>query len=88
MTLQLNTYIEDCIAQKDPLIKIMRLVCMQSVCNNGLKQKVLDFYKREILQVTEFSYCRCHFKTQVIRLAGSFMENVTHSSLHVDSLKN
>lgn len=30
----------------------MRLVCMQSVCNNGLKQKVLDFYKREILQVT------------------------------------
>lgn len=51
VTPQLNTYIEDCIAQKDPLIKIMRLVCMQSVCNNGLKQKVLDFYKREILQV-------------------------------------
>ncbi|MEQ2176360.1 hypothetical protein GOODEAATRI_027147 [Goodea atripinnis] len=24
---------------------------MQSVCNNGLKQKVLDYYKREILQV-------------------------------------
>lgn len=51
VTPQLNTYIEDCIAQKDPLIKIMRLACMQSVCNNGLKQKVLDFYKREILQV-------------------------------------
>lgn len=48
----MNTYIEDSIAQKDPLIKILRLVCMQSVCNNGLKQKVLDFYKREILQVT------------------------------------
>uniref|UniRef100_A0A8C6V4V0 VPS33A core subunit of CORVET and HOPS complexes n=1 Tax=Neogobius melanostomus TaxID=47308 RepID=A0A8C6V4V0_9GOBI len=39
-----------CIVQKDPLIKILRLVCMQSVCNNGLKQKVLDYYKREILQ--------------------------------------
>ena len=49
--IQVNTYIEDCIAQKDPLIKILRLVCMQSVCNNGLKQKVLDYYKREILQV-------------------------------------
>lgn len=48
---QVNTYIEDCIAQKDPLIKILRLVCMQSVCNNGLKQKVLDYYKREIVQV-------------------------------------
>lgn len=49
--IKVNTYIEDCIAQKDPLIKILRLVCMQSVCNNGLKQKVLDYYKREILQV-------------------------------------
>ncbi|KAI2664098.1 Vacuolar protein sorting-associated protein 33A [Labeo rohita] len=48
---KVSTYIEDCIAQKDPLIKILRLVCMQSVCNNGLKQKVLDYYKREILQV-------------------------------------
>lgn len=47
----MNTYIEDCIAQKDPLIKILRLMCMQSVCNNGLKQKVFEYYKREILQV-------------------------------------
>lgn len=51
ITIQVNTYIEDSIAQKDPLIKILRLVCMQSVCNNGLKQKVFDYYKREILQV-------------------------------------
>lgn len=50
-TIQVNTYIEDSIAQKDPLIKILRLVSMQSVCNNGLKQKVFDYYKREILQV-------------------------------------
>ena len=49
--MQVNTYIEDCVAQKEPLIKVLRLMCMQSVCNNGLKQKVLDFYKREILQV-------------------------------------
>ncbi|XP_030074491.1 vacuolar protein sorting-associated protein 33A isoform X1 [Microcaecilia unicolor] len=47
---KVNNYIEDCIAQKDPLIKILRLVCLQSVCNSGLKQKVLDYYKREILQ--------------------------------------
>uniref|UniRef100_A0A8C6PLH4 Vacuolar protein sorting-associated protein 33A n=1 Tax=Nothobranchius furzeri TaxID=105023 RepID=A0A8C6PLH4_NOTFU len=51
-----NTYIEDSIAQKDPLIKILRLVCMQSVCNNGLKQKVLDHYKREILQTYGFEH--------------------------------
>uniref|UniRef100_A0A4W6G4B8 VPS33A core subunit of CORVET and HOPS complexes n=1 Tax=Lates calcarifer TaxID=8187 RepID=A0A4W6G4B8_LATCA len=53
---KVNTYIEDCIAQKDPLIKILRLVCMQSVCNNGLKQKVFDYYKREILQTYGYEH--------------------------------
>ncbi|KAG9330157.1 hypothetical protein JZ751_027059 [Albula glossodonta] len=53
---KVNTYIEDCISQKDPLIKILRLVCMQSVCNNGLKQKVLDHYKREILQTYGYEH--------------------------------
>ncbi|XP_057348498.1 vacuolar protein sorting-associated protein 33A isoform X1 [Manis pentadactyla] len=47
---KVNSYIEDCIAQKHPLIKVLRLICLQSVCNSGLKQKVLDYYKREILQ--------------------------------------
>ncbi|XP_029426745.1 LOW QUALITY PROTEIN: vacuolar protein sorting-associated protein 33A-like [Rhinatrema bivittatum] len=53
---KVNSYIEDCISQKDPLIKILRLVCLQSVCNNGLKQKVLDYYKREILQTYGYEY--------------------------------
>ncbi|XP_067263966.1 vacuolar protein sorting-associated protein 33A [Chanodichthys erythropterus] len=53
---KVSTYIEDCIAQKDPLIKILRLVCMQSVCNNGLKQKVFDYYKREILQTYGYEH--------------------------------
>nr|XP_033811751.1 vacuolar protein sorting-associated protein 33A isoform X1 [Geotrypetes seraphini] len=53
---KVNSYIEDCIAQKDPLIKILRLVCLQSVCNSGLKQKVLDYYKREILQTYGYEY--------------------------------
>ncbi|XP_029366506.1 vacuolar protein sorting-associated protein 33A isoform X2 [Echeneis naucrates] len=53
---KVNTYIEDSISQKDPLIKILRLVCMQSVCNNGLRQKVFDFYKREILQTYGYEH--------------------------------
>lgn len=53
---KVNTYIEDCIAQKYPLIKILRLVCLQSVCNSGLKQKVLDYYKREILQTYGYEH--------------------------------
>ncbi|XP_067911138.1 vacuolar protein sorting-associated protein 33A isoform X1 [Heterodontus francisci] len=53
---KVNSYIEDSIAQQEPLIKILRLVCMQSVCNNGLKQKVLDYYKREILQTYGYEH--------------------------------
>uniref|UniRef100_A0A3P8YKU5 VPS33A core subunit of CORVET and HOPS complexes n=1 Tax=Esox lucius TaxID=8010 RepID=A0A3P8YKU5_ESOLU len=53
---QVNAYIEDCIAQRDPLIKILRLVSMQSVCNNGLKQKVFDYYRREILQTYGYEH--------------------------------
>ncbi|XP_054168828.1 vacuolar protein sorting-associated protein 33A-like [Oppia nitens] len=45
-----NPYIEDCISKMDPLDKVLRLICVQSFCNNGLKPKILDFYKREILQ--------------------------------------
>lgn len=55
----MNVYIEDRIAQKDALAKVLRLMCMQSVCNNGLKQKVLDYYKREIFQVRSKMAVRC-----------------------------
>ncbi|XP_067136372.1 vacuolar protein sorting-associated protein 33A [Centruroides vittatus] len=47
---KINPYIEDCIGRQESLIKILRLICMQSVINNGLKQKVLDYYRSEILQ--------------------------------------
>ncbi|KAM4050273.1 uncharacterized protein ACNLHF_015065 isoform 2-T2 [Anomaloglossus baeobatrachus] len=53
---KINPYIEDCIAKKDPLIKILRLVCLQSVCNTGLKQKVLDFYKKEVIQTYGYEH--------------------------------
>ena len=33
-------------------------MCLQSVLNNGLKQKVLDFYKREIIQTYGYQYLK------------------------------
>ncbi len=33
------------------VVQVLRLLCLQSVCNNGFKQKTLEYYKREILQV-------------------------------------
>ena len=49
-----NVYIEDCIAKEESLVKVLRLICIQSFANNGLKSKVLEFYKREILQTYGF----------------------------------
>lgn len=35
--------------QENPL-HILRLICLQSMINNGLKPKVADYYKREVIQ--------------------------------------
>ncbi|XP_039752536.1 vacuolar protein sorting-associated protein 33A [Pararge aegeria] len=45
------SFIEDLIAQKAPLTKILRLICLQCVTGSGLKPKVLEYYKRELVQV-------------------------------------
>lgn len=53
---KVSSYIEDLIAKKESLVKVLRLICLQSVTNDGLKPKVLDFYKREILQTYGFEH--------------------------------
>ncbi|XP_050088887.1 vacuolar protein sorting-associated protein 33A [Anopheles aquasalis] len=46
-----NSFIEDLIAKEAPLRSVLRLMCMQSIAGSGLKPKVLDYYKRELVQV-------------------------------------
>jgi hypothetical protein len=38
------------------LFQVLRLICMQSVTNSGLKLKVLEHYKREIIQTYGFQH--------------------------------
>lgn len=45
-----SDYIEDLIGKKAELDLVLRLIALQSVTNGGLKPKVFDFYRREILQ--------------------------------------
>ncbi|KAK7871304.1 hypothetical protein R5R35_007577 [Gryllus longicercus] len=52
---KVHPYIDDLIAQQEPLLKILRLVCMQSVTNSGLKAKVLEHYRREIVHAYGFA---------------------------------
>lgn len=51
-----NSYIEDLIAQQEPLLKVLRLICIQSITNSGLKPKLLDYYKREIVQTYGYQH--------------------------------
>lgn len=46
-----STFVEDLIAQKAPLKKVLRLMCMQCIAGSGLKPKILEYYKRELVQV-------------------------------------
>mmetsp|Transcript_14721 Transcript_14721/g.37457 ORF Transcript_14721/g.37457 Transcript_14721/m.37457 type:complete len:683 (-) Transcript_14721:54-2102(-) len=53
-----DEYIEDCISKKDPLLKVLRLLCLQSLTKGGFKPKQLDFFRREILQTYGYEYMR------------------------------
>lgn len=44
-----SEFIEGLICKQKPIEKVLRLISMQSAAGNGLKQKVLDGYKKEIV---------------------------------------
>lgn len=46
-----SSYIEELIARKAPFKTVIRLICMQNIAGSGLKQKLIDYYKRELVQV-------------------------------------
>lgn len=52
----ISEYIETCIGRSEELAKIVRLIAIQSFCNNGLKKSTLDFYKREIVQAYGYEH--------------------------------
>eukprot|EP01125_Pyxidicula_operculata_P001470 TRINITY_DN11349_c0_g1_i1.p1 TRINITY_DN11349_c0_g1~~TRINITY_DN11349_c0_g1_i1.p1 ORF type:complete len:649 (-),score=140.94 TRINITY_DN11349_c0_g1_i1:30-1976(-) len=49
-------YIEECINKQEPLVKVLRLMCLYSLTNNGIKDKNYNFLRREILQTYGFKY--------------------------------
>ncbi|KAK7087752.1 vacuolar protein sorting-associated protein 33A-like isoform X2 [Littorina saxatilis] len=53
---KVHPLVEECIAKSEKLSKVLRLICIQSICNDGLKPKVMDFYKREIIQTYGFEH--------------------------------
>jgi hypothetical protein len=43
-------YIEEMIDRQEPLIKVLRLLCLQSLTQNGLKKSVYENMRRDIVQ--------------------------------------
>lgn len=81
---KVHPYVEDCITKQDKLTKVLRLICVQSICNDGLKPKVLDFYKREILQTYGFEHLITLAnleKTGMLRPHGARTYQVVRKSL-------
>jgi len=50
------SYIEECINKRDSLLKVLRLLCMLSLCNGGLPAKQFDFFRAEILSTYGYEY--------------------------------
>lgn len=42
--------------KKEPVFHVLRLICIQSMVNNGFKSKICDHYKQEIIQNYGFDY--------------------------------
>lgn len=42
--------IDECIGGMEPITKVLRLLCLLSLINNGIKAKTFDYYRKEILQ--------------------------------------
>ena len=37
-------------------MQVLRLICLQSACNSGLKPRLLDQYRRDLLQTYGFQH--------------------------------
>lgn len=46
-----SPFIESLLAQKAPIVEVLRLICLQCIASSGMKQKLLEYYKRELVQV-------------------------------------
>ncbi|GIZ02713.1 vacuolar protein sorting-associated protein 33A [Caerostris extrusa] len=81
-----NAHIEDCIAKEEPLIKVLRLICLQSLANNGLKPKQLDYYKRELIQTYGYQHCLTLNnleKAELLKLQGARTYSVIRKTLRL-----
>lgn len=52
---EVEEHILSCIAEKMPMIPLLRLMCLYSIVQGGLRQRQLDAFERELINVYGFS---------------------------------
>jgi hypothetical protein len=66
-------YIEESIARSEPLAKVLRVACLQSLCCGGFRQAKFDQIRREILQTYGYEYM---FTLDILERMHLFSRNV------------
>ncbi|VDP06525.1 unnamed protein product [Soboliphyme baturini] len=60
----INSFLEDCINKKENLLKVMRLLCLQFLVCGRMKAKMLNQYRKEILQSYGYNHMPLLLKLQ------------------------
>ncbi|KAJ8968096.1 hypothetical protein NQ314_002467 [Rhamnusium bicolor] len=82
-----SAYIEEMVAQNKPLVKVLRLMCLQCIAGSGLKPKVLESYKRDLVQVYGLEALLAVTKLEKVGLlklqSGTRQYTVLRKALHL-----
>ncbi|KRZ06414.1 Vacuolar protein sorting-associated protein 33A [Trichinella zimbabwensis] len=81
----LSAFIEQSINKKEPMLKVLRLMCLQSLTNAGLKTKLYDQYRREFLQSYGYQYLLLFVELEKV---GLFTKNSTDNRNQASSYPN
>eukprot|EP01134_Creolimax_fragrantissima_P005244 CFRG5244T1 len=76
-----SAFIEDCINRLHPLSKVLRMMCLQSLANGGLKPKVLDQYRRDIIQTYGFEHLETMYNLEKVGLLSVTTEGFRYSNV-------
>ncbi|XP_065831438.1 vacuolar protein sorting-associated protein 33A-like [Oscarella lobularis] len=83
---RIHPFVEQLLNQHAPLADVLRLICAQCTASNGFKQKVYDFYRREIIQTYGFEHVRTLERLEeagLFRLHGPKVYNTIRKTMRL-----
>uniref|UniRef100_A0A6B2KZZ3 Uncharacterized protein n=1 Tax=Arcella intermedia TaxID=1963864 RepID=A0A6B2KZZ3_9EUKA len=78
-------HIEKMINKQEPINAVLRLLCLYSLTNNGIKDKFYNVLKRDILQTYGYKYL---YTLENLTKIGMFKLNATRANPYAKTLKD